>query len=365
MSPDPRVKLADVARAAGVHPGTASRALNPVTRDQVSRETSRRVARAARRLGYVPNAMARGLRTARSHLIGMVVPDVTNPLFPPMVRGAERVLSEAGLTLVLTDTDNSAATERAQITRLRARGLDGFLVATARWEDDLLAELAAANTPMVLLNRDTASARLPYVGADERTGVRLAVDHLVALGHRTIAYLAGPQDTSTGRERASAFRQAIRHHHLPTPRGQIRPCTAFTELAGATAAHHLLTPRPALKNADPPTGRASPTAARPPWTAIVAGNDLIALGALDALAAAGLRCPADVSVVGFNDLPLVDRLTPPLTTVRLPLTEMGELAARTLLATLDTPPNGHVTRTLLTVDLAPRASTAPPPQQPS
>src|SRR5207248_7203715 len=97
-----RVKLTDVARAAGVHPGTASRALNPLTRDQVSRETSRRVSRAAQRLGYTPNAIARSLRTARSHLIGMVVPDVTNPLFPPMVRGAERVLSQAGYTLVLT-----------------------------------------------------------------------------------------------------------------------------------------------------------------------------------------------------------------------------------------------------------------------
>src|SRR5690349_11159194 len=101
-----RVKLTDVARAAGVHPGTASRALNPLTSGQVSRATSKRVARAAERLGYVPNPLARGLRTARSYVIGMIVPDVTNPLFPPMVRAAERVLSEAGFTLVLTDTDN-------------------------------------------------------------------------------------------------------------------------------------------------------------------------------------------------------------------------------------------------------------------
>src|SRR5690349_22431437 len=113
-----RVKLADVARAAGVHPGTASRALNPTTRDQVSRETSRRVARAAERLGYVPNPIARGLRTARSYLVAMVVPDVTNPLFPPMVRGAERVLAKAGYTLVLTDTDNDAGAERRQIEQL-------------------------------------------------------------------------------------------------------------------------------------------------------------------------------------------------------------------------------------------------------
>src|SRR5258706_2579401 len=164
-----RVKLTDVARAAGVHPGTASRALNPSTRDQVSRETSRRVARAAERLGYVPNAIARGLRTARSYIAAIVVPDVTHPLFPPMVRGAEQVLSKAGYTLVLTDTDNDAATERRQIERLRARGTDGFIVATARWEDPILDELADFGIPAVLVNRRSASPRLPYVGGDERT----------------------------------------------------------------------------------------------------------------------------------------------------------------------------------------------------
>src|SRR5215471_5573141 len=189
-----RVKLTDVARMAGVHPGTASRALNPATRDQVSRETSRRVARVAQQLGYVPNPLARGLRTARSYIVGMVVPDVTNPIFPPIVRGAEQVLSESGYTLVLTDTDNNAATERRQIEQLRARGMDGFIVATARWEDPILDELADLGIPAVLVNRRSASPRLPYVGGDERTGVQLAVDHLVELGHRRIAYLAGPQD---------------------------------------------------------------------------------------------------------------------------------------------------------------------------
>jgi LacI family transcriptional regulator len=337
-----RVKLTDVARAAGVHPGTASRALNPLTRDQVSRETSRRVARAAERLGYVPNAVARGLRTARSYIVAMVVPDVTNPLFPPMVRAAEQVLSRAGYTLVLTDTDNDAGTERRQIEVLRARGADGFIVATARWEDPLLDEIADAKIPAVLVNRNTASARLPYVGADERFGITLAVDHLVSLGHRRISYLAGPQDTSTGRERAGAFRQAVRGHGLPTSRGQVRACSAYTEAAGATAAHALL-------------------ASGHDCTAILAGNDLIAFGVLSELAKAGISCPDQMSVIGFNDLPLVDKLTPPLTTVRLPLAEMGSLAAQILLGEIDTvPPNGRVAQSLLSVELAVRGTTAPP-----
>jgi LacI family transcriptional regulator len=338
-----RVKLADVARAAGVHPGTASRALNPATRDQVSKATSKRVARAAERLGYVPNTLARGLRTARSYLTAMVVPDVTNPLFPPMVRGAEQVLSTAGYTLVLTDTDNNANTERRQIEQLRARGADGFIVATARWEDTILDQVASAGVPAVLVNRNTASRRLPYVGADERTGVALAVGHLAELGHRHIAYLAGPQDTSTGRERAAAFRQAVQAHGLPGDRGQVRACSAYTESAGAVAASRLLA-----------SGR--------DFTAILAGNDLIAFGALAVLSGAGIRCPQQVSVIGFNDLPLVDKLTPPLTTVRLPLHEMGALAARTLLSEIDrNGPDGRVTQALLGVELAVRGSTAPPP----
>jgi LacI family transcriptional regulator len=337
-----RVKLTDVARVAGVHPGTASRALNPLTRDQVSRATSRRVTRAAERLGYVPNAIARSLRTARSFIVAMLVPDVTNPLFPPMVRGAERVLSQSGYTLVLTDTDNDAAAERHQVEQLRARGADGFIVATARWQDPLLGELAAARVPTVLVNRNTAAGGLPYVGADERTGIRLAVDHLVALGHRRISYLAGPQDTSTGRERASAFRQAVRGHRLAPGATQVRACTAYTEAAGAVAAGKLITPDYA-------------------GTAIVAGNDLIAFGALRVLAEAGLSCPGQVSLIGFNDLPLVDKLTPPLTTVRLPLAEMGALAARTLLAEIDGSGGGPAAQSLLGVELAVRGTTAAPP----
>jgi LacI family transcriptional regulator len=337
-----RIKLTDVAAAAGVHPGTASRALNPETREQVSRETSRRVLQAAQRLGYIPNTLARGLRTARSYVVGMVVPDITNPLFPPMVRGAEQVLSGAGYTLVLTDTDNDSATERRQVEQLRARGADGFVIATARWHDPLLDEIASAGTPAVLVNRYTASRALPYVGGDERTGIRLAVDHLVGLGHQRIVHVAGPQDTSTGRERAAAFRQAVRTHGLATRSRLVTTAAAYTEAAGTLATRRLLD-------------------ATTDFTAIVAGNDLIALGVLAVMTERGLRCPDDVSVVGFNDLPMVDKLSPPLTTVRLPLHAIGAMAARILLSELDGGgSDGAVAQSLLGVELAVRGSTGPP-----
>ena len=252
-----RVKLIDVALEAGVHPGTASRALNPATRDRVSQETSRRILKVAQRLGYVPNTIARGLRTSKSFVVGMVVPDITNPLFPPMVRAAEQVLSLAGYTLVLTDTDNDSTTERRQVEQLRARGTDGFIIATARWQDPLLEEIADHGVPAVLVNRNTASRRLPYVGGDDRTGIQLAVEHLAKLGHQRMVHLGGPQDTSTGRDRASAFRQAVDGLGLDASPSQVRVCRSYTEAAGAEATRLL------LESAQD-------------FTAIVCGNDLIA-----------------------------------------------------------------------------------------
>jgi LacI family transcriptional regulator len=339
-----RVKLTDVALAAGVHPGTASRALNPATRSRVSPETSRRILKVAQRLGYSPNTLARGLRTSRSFVVAMVVPDITNPLFPPMVRAAEQVLSLAGFTLVLTDTDNDADTERRQVEQLRARGTDGFLIATARWHDPLLEEIADQGIPAVLVNRNTGSHRLPYVGGDERTGVQLAVEHLAGLGHRRISHLGGPADTSTGRDRASAFRQAMDGLGLATSKsstGSVIVCAAYTEAAGAVATRQLLESGQDV-------------------SAIMCANDLIALGTLSVLAEAGIRCPEDVSVVGFNNMAMVERLTPPLTTVRLPLQQIGQLAARLLLAEIeDGPQNAGAAQTLLGVQLAVRGTTAP------
>lgn len=332
-----------MAREAGVHAATASRALNPAARDGVSRRTVRRVEQAAKRLGYVPNAHARGLRTSRSYVTTLVIPDITNPLFPPLVRGAERVLSEAGFTLVLTDTNNDPDAERAHVISMRGRGVDGFIVATARWDDPLLDELAGTDVPVVLVNRQTASALLPFIGGDDRRGIQLTVDHLVALGHRHIVHLAGPANTSTGRHRASAFREAARAHGLPGGASSVRVCPAFTEEAGADATRRLLKSGPRC-------------------TAIVAGNDLVALGACTALAEAGLRCPEDMSVTGFNDLAFMDKLTPALTTVRLPMHDMGALAARTLLDWIDRPDEPHAVQTLLPVELIVRGTTGPPGQ---
>jgi LacI family transcriptional regulator len=333
-----RVRLSDVAKKAGVHTATASRALNPAARHEVNADTVRRVEQAARRLGYVPNTLARGLRTSRSFVVAMVVPDITNALFPPIVRGAERVLSRAGYTLVFTDTNNDPDTERSQISAMRARGVDGFIVATARWTDPAVRELAASKTPTVLVNRRDASSKLPYVGADDRHGMRLCVEHLSALGHRAIIHLAGPNNTSTGRERTAAFRSALRGQGRASA-GAVVQCAAYTEEAGALATHDLL-------DRDVP------------FTALVGANDLIAMGAIEALTERGVRCPAEVSVTGYNDLSFVRRLTPPLTTVGVPLNLMGELAASALLKWIDDNDSHTAVQTLLPVEFVERATTS-------
>lgn len=333
-----KVRLVDVAREAGVHTGTASRALNPAARDEVSPQTVRRVERAARKLGYVPNTLARGLRTSRSFVVALVVPDITNPLFPHIVRGAEQVLAESDYTLVLTDTNNDPKTERSQVAAMRARGVDGFIIATARWNDPVLDELAEADVPTVLVNRRNAAARFPYIGGDDRHGIEMCVEHLEHLGHRSILHLAGPSDTSTGRERTSAFRQAMRARRLPMGRAVVE-CSSYTEQAGALAVNAAL--------------RRGTS-----FTAVIAANDLLAIGAKEALAEHGIECPRDVSITGYNDADFMHRLTPAFTTVRVPLNRMGALAARTLLTWMGGEQPEPSSQTLLPVELMQRATTA-------
>jgi LacI family transcriptional regulator len=331
--------LQDVADSAGVHRATASRALNPATRHLVNSETAERVERIAQSLGYRPNPIARSLKTARSASVGLVIPDLTNPLFPPITRGVEDVLGTVGYNAWIVNTDNDPAREAAAVESMRARNVEGFVFATARLEHPLLKQLAAQGIPLVLVNRATRSD-ICSVTADDTTGVSLAVRHLVDLGHREIVHLAGPQDLSTGLNRLRAFRQALRVHHLPDLPERIVVCRSWTQAAGAEAIRDLL-------------------ASTVPFTAVLAGNDLLALGCYDALGEGGLRCPDDVSVVGFNDMPYADKLNPPLTTVRIPHYQLGTEAARLLLEGLRQPDRrpGSV---LLPVTLMVRRSTAPP-----
>jgi LacI family transcriptional regulator len=193
---------------------------------------------------------------------------------------------------------------------------------------------------MVLVNRRVDGMDLPSVTADDDAGIGMAVAHLAALGHRRIAHLAGPQITSTGVTRARAFRHAVRDHGLTDDPSLLAECGYWSETAGALALRGLLD-----SGAD--------------FTAVVAGNDLIALGCYDVFAERGMTCPDDMSVVGFNEMPFLDKMNPPLTTVSVPHYEIGSEAARLLLDTIDDP-DRPARSVLLAPSLVVRASTAPP-----
>jgi LacI family transcriptional regulator len=323
-----------------VHPATASRALNPQTRPQVNPETARRVLRAAESIGYQPNPIARSLKTARSSTVGLVIPDLTNPLFPPIVRGIENVLTAAGYSAWIVNTDNDPRREETQVESLRSRQVEGLIVATARREHPLLVELHRLGVKMVLVNRRVDGLELPSVTADDEAGIGLAVAHLVGLGHTRIAHLAGPQHTSTGVGRARAFRHALLDLGLRDDPALIVECGYWSESEGAQGLRKLLD-------------------SGVQFSAVVAGNDLIALGCYDVFAERGMTCPDDMSVVGFNGMPFLDKMRPPLTTVAIPHYEIGSEAARLLLDTIEDP-DRHPRSVLLAPSLIVRASTAPP-----
>lgn len=304
--------LADVARAAGVHPGTASKALNPESQHLVAAETVKRVLDIATKLHYQPNSLARGLRTKRSYTVGFMVPDLTNPLFPPIVRGVEEVLGPAGLSALIVNTDNDPKKEMQLFTALINRRCDGFILATAFRNDPVVKEIVKRNIPAVLVNRTTETQVLPTVVGDEGTEVKDALHHLYKLGHRKIAHVAGPQNLSTGYIRLRSFREVIKELKLAEVDCPVEISTGYNEVAGKQAATLLL----------------SHAKTRP--TAILAANDQIAIGVIDGLNAQGLRCPEDISVIGFNDIPLMDRMSPALTTFALPKHQMGVEAAEIL-----------------------------------
>jgi LacI family transcriptional regulator len=334
------VTLRDVARRAGVHAGTASRALNPETRSLVNQATAARVMLAASELGYRPNSIARGLKTNRSFTIGVLLPDLTNPLFPPIVRSIEDALAEAGYTALLANSDNDPEKERLHFETLKSRQVEGFIMATAQRDHPLIEDAIAADVPIVLVNRTVDSSRAFAVITDDRRGCALAVDHLVGLGHTKIAHIVGPERYSTGRARRRGFTEAMRKAGVEVNRNLVRFTETFVESEGARVFRELLDDG---EN----------------FTAVVAGNDLLALGCYDVMAEVGLSCPEDVSVVGYNDIPFLDKLRPPLTTIRVAHYEIGLRATELLLSRLQDPSLEPVTVSL-EPELVVRGSTCPP-----
>jgi len=304
------VTIRDVASLVDVHHSTVSRALSPQKRDQISAAVVKKVENAARKLGYFPNIVASSLKQNRSFAIGVLIPDLMNPVFPPIIRGIQDTAEVLGYTVITANTDDEEVKERDALRMMQGRSIDGVIIATARRTDPVIEECIDNDIPFVLLNRSVDREGVNAVVIDEGFGIRSVLDHLMSLKHTQIAHIAGPQHTSTGYLRAKAVADYLRSHGLRSD--LVETTNRFTIAEGGCAFKKLL----ARDNS---------------FTAVVAGNDLLALGCMDAMKDTGLLVPENISICGYDDILFLERMNPALTTVLLPKYEMGSHAAKALL----------------------------------
>jgi LacI family transcriptional regulator len=335
------VTLKDIARETGVHVSTVSRALDPDAHKSLTDEVVERVRMTAERMGYRRNRLASGLRTKRTMTVGMMLPDITNTLFPPIVRGVESILEPKGYASIIVNTDSDPDRETKLVEVLLERGVDGIIDAAAHRSDPRIVELSRQGVPIVTVNRQIDGSAFPSVVNDDAQGIRLMLRHLYDNGHRRIAHIAGPQSLSTGLLRLNTFEQTARELGLELPREATVLAARFDEEEGRRCTDHLM---------------------RQNWkfTAILCANDRLALGALDMLRKRGLSCPGDVSITGFNDLPFLDLVPPGLTTIRVQQFDVGRLAAELLMKMMNDPKAPIPTTTILPVKLIERGSVAHP-----
>lgn len=320
----------DVAKAAGVAPSTVSRAFSRPGR--VSSRTAAHIHEVAQRLGYRAAEPFRAPSRVHTQTVALVVADIDNPVFIGIVRGAERAAAAAGYSLMIGDTQESDAIEHELLGRLLGH-VDGLVLATARASDTLIRSLARM-VPLVVLNRNVTG--LPCAMPDNPRGVRRAVEHLGELGHRRICYLAGPEASWTDGVRWRSLREAALELSLHDARLGPFPPT----VAGGMAA--------------------APEVVRRGHTAVLAYNDVMAIGLIRALTSSGWSVPDDVSVVGFDNIFAADLITPGLTTVAAPLAKLGETAVSAVVA-IGSGGRPHAsTPTVVPVRLVVRGSTGPP-----
>ncbi|MFC7546765.1 substrate-binding domain-containing protein [Plantactinospora sp. GCM10030261] len=331
------VTVYDVAQRAGVSIATVSRALND--RSRISAQTRQRVLAVAAELGYQPNDVARSLVGKATQTIALLLPDIANPFFPELVKGVQTVADQRGHLLLLCPNADDEEKAISDLALLRRKQVDGIILVTGALSGERFAP-AAAGLPVVLMDRAIAVPHASLVAVDHRAGARLATEHLLALGHRRIAHLAGPANLPVTAERQAGWADALRAAGVDPDDCPVLPGD-FQEDGGWAAGRTLI-------------------GQRDRFTAVFAANDLSAIGLLAAFTDAGVRVPAEVSVVGFDGIHLSAYITPKLTTVAQPIFELGQRAAEVLLDRIA----GNATPTdpiILTTTLIAGGSTAPPP----
>ncbi|MFJ4172121.1 LacI family DNA-binding transcriptional regulator [Paenarthrobacter sp. NPDC089714] len=332
VAADRPATIHDIAALCGVAASTVSRALtNP---DRVNIRTRQRIQAAAVELNYTPNSQAKALSSGKTGAVGVLVPDITNPFYFDLIRGTQLQLKAAGYTQLLVDTEESDEVEASTLEQLR-KSADGVIVAASRLNDSSLSE-AALRMPMVTVNRDVDG--VPAVIIDTPSAMTQALDHLISLGHTSVAYLSGPVVSQSGSRRWAVLSAAAEDRGIDLRLlGPFAPKTQSGAAAADAAVHSGV-------------------------TACIVFNDLIAIGMLQRLRERGIRVPEDMSIVGCDDIFGADFCNPPLTTLSSPIEQAGRVAVSMLLAQLNPlAGGGSRSRSVMPTHLTVRGSTGPAP----
>lgn len=310
-----KTRIKDVAREAGVSIATVSHVINNTR--AVSDATRQRVMRAIEECNYYPNANARSLASGRSHTLGLLISDISNPFFPDLVKSIETVAFEKGYDVILSNTDYDAERTVNYVRRFIERKVAGVALMTSELDISLIEELARFHVPVVFLDLGSAGACMSNLVVDYEAGIEEAINHLVSLGHKRIAYIGGPRRLRSAARRFEAFCDSMRRH-LPDSEPLLIYEADFRLPGGREAARQMLA-----------------SSERP--SAVIVANDMMALGVIEEFRRRGVRVPEDISIVGFDDIAFAALSSPPLTTICLPRAELGREAVEALLATIEHP----------------------------
>ena len=310
-----RPTIADVAQAAGVSPQTVSRAIND--KGEISAETKERIMEIARQLSFRPSNIARSLVKQQTTTIGIVIPDITNPFFSEIVRGVEDLAHLHSYNVFLCNTDEVPERELSSIDSLLEKQVDGVILCSSRLEEGELASKLKEFPFAVLINREIEEIpeKVRIISFDDRLGMCMAVNHLIQRGHKHIAFLAGPERSRSGQKRLSGYYSCLKENGISIDPGLVHFCEPSFE-GGLNTFHKLLD-------------------AHPEVTAVLCYNDLVAIGAIREILTRNLSIPADLSVIGFDDIPMAALVHPPLTTLRMPKREVGVIAMKILIDLLE------------------------------
>ena len=332
--------IKDVAALAGVSFTTVSHVLNDTR--PVSPEARARVLAAVEDLSYLPSAVARSLRKSETKTVGVLVPNVQNPFFAELVCGVEDACRQAGYSVLICNSDNNPLHQQQYMRTLLEKRVDGLLLSSTGDDASLIQNVGFAKLPCVTVDRHVPGLRADRVAVHNELGARYAVRHLIDIGHRHIACISGPQSITVARERVAGWRAALKEAGLASDESLVFE-SDFSTSGGHLAARRLLAERPEV-------------------TAVFVGNDMMAFGVLRAAAEAGRSVPQRFSVVGFDDIEMSRYVLPALTSVGVPLQQLGREAGRALIDRIDNP-HMALKDVLLSPQLMLRESTAAPPRK--